>query len=155
MSLYEQALREAARQVQAIGTDRFVSDELEVRELDWDDVVTVGGVTIRYDFNQIRERQEGTNERDIYGYPAFLCIAQGWNKRLEDDGPPIGDFIHKVTAYFHNRRRMGKLEIDNVNELPCVVTPGPQPPKNYRDKKIITRTIWMWFLVPRSDDNFV
>lgn len=155
MSVYEDALREVARQVQAIGTTKLFSGPIEIRELDWEDVVKVGGATIRYDFNSIRENQEGTNERDIYGYPCHLVLSQGWRAQLAEEQVSGADMLHKVHAYFHNKRRMDALEVGGVNQQPCVVTSGPRPPSKFQDKKIITRTIWAWFLQPRSVENYV
>lgn len=155
MNVYQRSLEEVARQLQVIGTDRMFSDPIAIRELDWDDVVKVGGVTLRYDLNQVRENQEGTNERDIYGYPCFLVIAHGWRLQLADEVPSVGDFLQKVRAYFHNRRRMGQVIEPGATQLPSTVTAGPQTPERYHDAKIITRTIWAWFIESRATENYV
>ena len=154
---YELALREVARQVQAIGTTRLFSDPIQVRELDWDDVVKVGGATIRYDLNAIREDQSATNERDVYGYPCILVLAQGWRAQFVDDISAGADFLHRIRAHFHNRRTMTYGETSfgpGINQLPTTMTSGPHPPNKYSDKKIVTRTIWAWFLEPRSTESF-
>lgn len=153
-STYELALREVARQVQAIGTDRLFSDEIQVREMDLDDLIKVGGVTVRYDYSAIRERQEGTNSRDIFSYPCYVMIVGGFQLQMNERIPTALDLLQSVRRFFHNRRTMSAAETAGVNQLPTVCTAGPRMPAKVSDKKIHGITVWAHFLEPRSTDVF-
>lgn len=157
-AIYKQALGRVIAQLPQIGdglsplvADTSVFDK--ARELDWDDVVELGGLTVRFDSNAIREDTEGTNERDIYGYPCFVIHAQGATREMGDDIHSIEKFFRDVRRYYHNKRRMGLVSETGVNELPCKVANGPRPSANFlrqHGAKVRSLTIWAWFLEPRT-----
>jgi hypothetical protein len=150
-AVYEQALHEVAKQLVTIGTAGLASDPIQVRYLDWEDVTRLGGVTVRYE-DEYREIKEGTNDRDLIGYPCHVIIVQGFRLQVLDEIPTGLKYKQVVRRYFHNKRRMTNIiEDGRVNEYgPTVVTQGPKVPKKFRDKVIHTLTVWAWFLEPRG-----
>ncbi len=154
MSTYQDALDEVARQVRVIGTRGMLSDPVSVRYLDWEDVVKVGGVTVRYT-DDYRENQEGTNVRDIYGYPCHVLISQTFRLQIADDVLTAFDVKQNVRSYFHNKRRMSGACSEGMSELPCVVTDGPRAPQRFADKLFLSLTVWCWFLQPRDAASYV
>lgn len=160
MNVYQRALQETARQLVAIDHERvFTIGEIPIRELDWQDVKATGGISLRYDLQQIRERQSEdmrrTNERDIYGYPCMLVIALGERTQMLDEVPEVMEYLEKARKYFHNRRRMAAVWEKGCTQVVCTMTPGPQVPDDLKGIRVITRTIWAWFLESRETANYV
>lgn len=148
-AVYDQFLAQVASQLVTLGTTGFLTHAPDVRVMDWDDVVNLGGLTVRYD-NDIRENQEATNERDIYGYPAHLIFAVGWHLQAVGENATIQTMKQTIRRYYHNKRRMSAIVESNVSQEPTTVINGPRPPYRLRDRILATITVMGWFLEPRT-----
>lgn len=154
-AVYKQALEQVQTQLSSIvpysTAGSIATDAVQVRQLDWDDVHKLAGLTVRYDEASIREIVEGTNERDIIGYPCHVVHNQGMKIQLIEEIPNLVLLFQNIRRYFHNKRRMSAVSDTNVNEYgPTIVTRGPKVPAKYRDRAIRTVTVWCWFLEPRT-----
>lgn len=148
-SVYEQALNAVATQLTALGVTALFTDPVQVRALDWEDVVKLGGLTVRYDPDGIAEDQRGTNLRDHWGYPCHVIHCQGAHVQLLADVSAIWDYFQLVTRHFHNRRTMSAVSDTGTNEL-LTTTTRLRVPKRHQDKLIRGLTVHAWFLEPRE-----
>lgn len=155
-ALYVQALRKVAADVATFNLTSLHRDAtIPVRRLEWRDVTSYSGITVRYtDQRRVHGFSRATNERDIYGYPCHVIVTISHELELNPTGLAVFRLKQELTRHFHLQRTMESLTFAaNEDPLPTTVDDGPRPPAEYADQSnhIYTWTVWAWFIEPRDD----
>jgi hypothetical protein len=152
-SVKQQALEEVATQVAAMASITGVfTDTPTVRYLDWEDVYKLGGITIRYDDDEIEGEELGTNNRDAFGYKAHVIVCIKRRTVMAEEAAAITTIFQALVRKYNNRRRMDNVSDTGTSQLASRVVRGPRAPKvgEWRDKMIFAKTVILWFLEVRD-----
>ena len=148
-SVYKQALERFAKQISNLEeTLAFFpgTPDVQVRKLDWDDIVKQNGVSVRYQRDSV-QFGAGNNSTDFWGYPLHVVIVQERQMQLSDE-PQL--LLSKIRRTYNHTQKLG-VPLEGVCSSATVVRKGPRVPRDkltqnaFRDKDIYTMTVVAWF----------
>jgi len=157
-SVYDRSLDIVAEQITTLANaidPMFLTERLEPREFDWDDINNYPGVSLRYveDPEILAQMVEDTNVSTNVGYP--IVIVANWSSGSFRDGrrKKMRNLFESIRRYYSFQRRLQSANIDNVaRENSCTVRiGGPNPPPGFKPKRgVAMLTIIGWFMEART-----
>ena len=152
-AVYRQALDAVVTTIQALSLTDIPSDEIVVRKRPWDDRDTHVGITVWPNTERIDDwtPAEGTNNRDMVGYPCVVTMITGTSRGWDENLTKITTWRQTIRRAFHNQRLDGVSET-GTNRVICKVEhEAPTIPKEYvKNRDASQLVVWCWFLEKRT-----
>jgi hypothetical protein len=153
-AVYKTTLDAVVTAIQNLSLTGIENAEIVLRKNPWDGDMLHKGITVSWDTERIDDfdTSEGTNERDMLGYPCFITIVSGTGRGWADEIGTITTWRQSIRRAFNNKRLAGTDSITGASRVCCKVKPGgPAIPKQYlKNLNVSQLTVWAWFLEART-----
>ena len=152
--MYKQTLDIIAARVKTLADDispRIVTEKtVPLRRLVWNDLKNYAGIVLAYDENAVEQSPDSTNERDVWGYPAYVYQIYPPRPHWDERQEYTHDLKQVIRRYYNFKRRMADVVDAGTNQLHCrVIERAPSAPNDF-DREVHGQTVMSWFIEPRS-----
>jgi hypothetical protein len=151
-AIYKQTLDEVVTVIKALDLPGIEDAEVVLRKLPWDGDMLHKGITVSWDEDQVDGvgSMEGTNERDLVGYPCHITLVSGTGRGWGDEMITISDWRQDIRRTFHCKR-LSMTDASALKVVCQVSLGGPSIPKEYKKNLNVSQlTVWAWFLETRT-----
>ena len=152
-SVYQQVMEAIRDDIRALSLDRIEDAEIQVRKVFSNVVFEHRGITITPEVEQNDDVNpiEGTNERDLIGYPCLLTLVDGTGQGWSDNISNITTWRQSIRRAFSNQRLTG-ISDTGIHPVCCRVQHRqPVVPQQFQENRDIGQmVIWAWYLEPRG-----
>lgn len=153
-AIYKQVLDAVVTAIKGLDLTGIEDAEIVLRKVPWDGDMLHKGITVSWDEDKVDwvGNPEGTNERDMVGYPCHVTIVGGTGRGWADEIGTVSKWREDIRRTFHCKRLAGMESVSTHQRVICKVgMGGPSIPAEYlKNSNVSQMTIWVWSLETRA-----